>query len=185
MSETTKILLTKEMVVAARDYIPNAVKEAWVSDNAAKCFDKLAINGTDGESVPPMYMLNTGLKARYLMGALIGMYLNITYDVDSSDEPSLLMSEDAYDMWASSHVLNQIERWKRDAEIRDKCYDLLADYKDLEKRMSTQINSLLNVMNDNVLRQNEYVNAQMMEQLPALLKQVEELQARKGEANAD
>ena len=177
-----RIELTKEMMEAARDYLPNAVKESWVADNAPKCFDKLSITAADGEPAPPMYMLNTGLKARYLMGAFIGLYLSIDYEAES-EENGALMTEADYDKWAGSHVLNQVERWKREASLRDKCYDMLADFKDLEKRMSTQINSLLNVMNDTVMRQNDYMSAQLKE-LPQLLEQLQDLQDRKGEASA-
>lgn len=171
-----KLVITKEMMEAARDYVPNAEKEAFVAHCASRCFDKLAITGTDGEPAPDMYMVNSGLKARYLMGALSALYFGIPYDGD--DE----MSEEAYDQWAGSHALNQIERWKREASLRDKCYDLLADFKDLEKRLSTQINGLLNVMNDTVLRQNEYTAAQVKE-LPTMLKALQELQEGKGEAD--
>ena len=69
----TKIVITKEMMLAARDYVPLAEKEAWVAENAPKCFDKLAISA-DNEPLPPMYMVNTSLKSRYLMAALMRLY---------------------------------------------------------------------------------------------------------------
>lgn len=173
-----KLIITKEMMEAARDYLTNAEKEAFVAEYAARCFDKLAITGTDGEPAPDMYMVNSGLKARYLMGAFAALYFGISFKGDETGE----MSEEEYDQWAGSHVLNQVERWKRDAALRDKCYDLLADFKDLEKRLSTQINGLLNVMNDAVLRQNDYMAAQVKE-LPAMLKALQELQEGKGETD--
>lgn len=169
-----KLIITKEMMEAARDYLTNAEKEAFVAEFATRCFDKLAITGTDGEPAPDMYMVNSGLKARYLMGAFAKLYFGAPFEGDE-------MSEEEYDLWAGSHVLNQVERWKREAELRDKCYDLLADFKDLEKRLSTQINGLLNVMNDTVLRQNDYMAAQVKE-LPAMLKALQELQEGKGES---
>lgn len=173
-----KITITKEMMEAARDYVSNAEKEAFVAECATKCFDKLAITA-DGEAAPDMYMVNSGLKARYLMGAFAVLYLNRT-DVSFEETDALLMTSESYDLWAGSHVLNQVERWKRDSDLRDKCYDLLADYKDLEKRLSTQINGLLNVMNDSVMRQNEYMAAQVKE-LPAMMEKLKELQEGKGE----
>lgn len=173
-----KIEITKDMMLAARDYIPNAEKEAFVAECATKCFDKLAITGTDGEPAPDMYMVNSGLKARHLMGALIGLYFGqADWGLQVSEDDQWLIPEELYDLWAGSHALNQIERWKRDAELRDKCYDMLADYKDLEKRLSAQINGLLTVMNDPVLRQNEYMAAQV-KQMPELLKQINELQGK-------
>ena len=58
-----KIELTKELMTAARDYVPLEEKEAWVAENAPRCFDKLAISADD-EPLPPMYMVNAGLKSR-------------------------------------------------------------------------------------------------------------------------
>ncbi len=173
--------ITKEALLAAADYVPLDVKEAWAAETAPKCFDKLAITA-DGEAVPPMYMVNTGLKSRYLMAALVRLYLRQEIEADEKD--AALMSVDCYDAWASGHPLNQIERWKRDADLRDKCFDLLSDYKDLEKRFSAQIASLLAVQNDPVIRQSE-MSRMMVKELPAVLEQLKELQAGEGKADDD
>lgn len=174
-----KIEITKEFLAGARDYIPIAHKEAWVAENAPKCFDKLAITA-DGESVPPMYMINTGLKSRYLMGALAVLYFDVA-EIGAEKGNEWLMSEDEYDRWAGSHIFNQLERWKRDNELKSKAYDIVADYKDLEKRFSTQISSLLAVQNDIVIRQNE-MTAAGIRQLPAVLEQLQALQEAKANA---
>ena len=171
-----KIEITKELLEAARDYVPLAEKEAWVADAAAKCFDKLAI-ALDDDPVPPMYMVNTGRKSRYLMAALIGLYFGKTEDIGTDEDPWELPTE-VYDAWAGSHVFNQLERWKRDNELKFKAYDLLYDYKDLEKRFATQLSGLLAVQNDSVIRQAEYSSAQMKD-LPLLLEQLKELQEKK------
>ena len=169
MSE--KIILTAEMIQSAKDYIPVGIKEAWVSDNASKCFDRLQITA-DGEQMPPMYMINESLKARYLMGAFVGMYLGINYMPDDSD-PTLMASAD-YDRWAGSHIFNQIERMKRDPDVRDKCFDLLYDYRALEKRFHSSIIGLLAVQNDSVIRQQDLMATQM-KQMPELMRQLKEL----------
>lgn len=170
MTET--ITLTKEMLLAAKSYIPNAEKEMWVADTAAKCFDRLSI-AVDGDPVPDMYIINTGLKYRYLMTALVSKYFGMEYEADEKD--TALMSEADYDRWASGHVFCEIDRWKRDKDVVDKCFDLLYDYHDLEKRFSSQIASLLGVQNDPVMRQAQYGVAQLKE-LPKLLTQLRELQ---------
>lgn len=180
-SMSEKIEITKETILEARDYVPLTEKEDWVADVAPKCFNKLAITA-DGEPVPPMYMVSTGLKCRYLMAALAGMYFGAEYQGDEKDPT--MMSEAEYDRWASSHVLNQLERMKRESDVRDKCFDLLTDYKDLEKRLSSQINSLLTVQNDSVIRQTQYTTAQMKE-LPLILAQLKELQGKVDEASGD
>lgn len=167
--------LTQAIMEKARDYIPLAVKEAWVADNAPKCFDKLAITADD-EAMPPMYMVNTGLKSRYLMGALVGLYLGLDFAAESADNPAL-MSVEEYDEWAGNHVMNQLERMKHDTTFKFKAYDLIADYKDLEKRLSTQLTALMTVQNDSVIRQSELMTNQMKE-LPALLEQLKALQEK-------
>lgn len=170
-----KITLTSDMMEKARDYVPLAEKEAWVAENAPKCFDKLAIT-SDGEAMPPMYMVNAGLKCRYLMGAFAKLYFGVDFPRNEQDE--WLMSESDYDKWAGSHVMNQLERWKHDTAQKFKAYDLMADYKDLEKRFSTQISGLLLVQNDSVIRTNQLSSA-MVKELPMLMEQLKELQGEK------
>lgn len=169
-----RIEITKDFLTAACDYIPLKEKEAWTQINAPKCFDKLAITADD-EAMPPMYSVNTGLKSRYLMGAFVKYYLQTEYEAEASDEA--LMTEAEYDRWAGSHVWNQIERWKRDFDVRDKCFDIITDYKDLEKRFGAQLISLLNVQNDAVIRQSEMMTASMKD-LPQLLEQLKEMQGK-------
>lgn len=169
-----KVELTKEMILAAKDYVPLEVKRAWVADCSDKCFDRLAITA-DGETMPPMYMVNSGLKARCLMGAFVGMYLGLDYEPDADN--ALLMSAEDYDKWAGSHIFNQFERMKRDPDVRDKCFDLLFDYRVLEKMFHAAVNGLLLVQNDPVIRQNELMATQMKE-LPKVLTQMKELQKK-------
>lgn len=170
-----KIEITKGMMEAARDYVPLTEKEAWVAENAPKCFDKLQITADD-EPMPPMYMVNTGLKSRYLMAALARLYFRAA-PVDAAEDEQC-MSVEEYDAWAGSHVMNQLERWKRDDAFRAKTYDLLFDYKDLEKRFSTQLSGLLAVQNDPVIRQAQQ-SAVMLKDFPAVLEQLKAMQEEK------
>ena len=171
-----KIEITKELMTGARDYIPLTEKEAWVAENAPKCFDQLAITADD-EQMPPMFMVNTGLKSRYLMAALVRLYFRAGL-TDANEADEWLMSAEEYDDWAGSHVFNQLERWKRDSELKFKAYDLLYDYKDLEKRFSAQISSLLAVQNDPVIRQAQETAANIKD-LPVVLEQLKALQEDK------
>lgn len=167
--------ITKEMIVAARDYVPVEEKDDWVGENAQKCFDRLSI--TQGkEELPPMYMANATMKAQYLMAAFAGMYLRQEYEADARDPAMMSVAE--IDNWAGSHALNQVERWKKDADVRDKCYDLLADYKDLEKRFAAQMQALLSVQNDSVMRQAQYMSTQMQD-FPKLLEELKNFQQKK------
>lgn len=163
--------ITKEMIEKARDYVTNAEKQKWVDTTATKCFDQLSIKLGE-ETLPTMYMVNASIKSRYLMTALISLYFGEKFKGDETDEG--LMCEEDYDKWAGSHIVCQIDRWKRDADIRDKCFDLLHDYHELEKRLSSQITGILTVQNDMVVRQSQY-SADMMKQLPAMLKELKDL----------
>ena len=189
-----KITLTSEMMERARDYVPLAEKEAWCAENAPRVFDKLAITA-DGETMPPMYMVNAGLKSRYLMGALTKLYFGVettqsfavtapVKDAEGDGKDEWLMSEADYDRWAGSHVFNQLERMKRDAWHKIKAFDLLADYRDLEKRFSTQISGLLAVQNDPVIRQNELSTA-VVKELPQIMQALRELQVVKQGGDGD
>ena len=174
-----KIIITAQDIEKANNYVPLDKKEEWVSINASKCFDKLAITA-DGEDMPPMYMVNVGLKNRYLMAALAKMYLNKQYNSDVRD--AALMSVEDYDTWAGSHIFCQIDRLKAVKEARDRCYELLYDYHELEKMLSAQIHGLLEVQNDYVMRQGEYTSTQLKD-LPQLMEQLKALQQAREEDN--
>ena len=169
-----KKILTKEMIQAAADYTTNAFKEAWCAETAPKCFDRLAITA-DKEAMPPMYMVNEGLKKRYLMTVFVKNYLLQTVEVETVDEA--LMSETDYDNWAGSHVFCQLERLKKDKDICDKCYELLYDFRELDKRLSAQISGLLAAQNDFVVRQNQLMATQI-QQLPQVMERLQELQEK-------
>lgn len=145
------ITITKEQFTSARSYVPQAEKIAFVEGVATKCFDVLNISGTDSNdamaaNMPPMYKENTFAKARFLMGALLKMYLGV--DFEPVEGETYLVSQDDYDRYAGGHILNQIERFKSDTALRDKSFDLLQDYRDIEKRLNTEIYGLLQCMND-------------------------------------
>lgn len=163
----------------ARTYIPLAEKEAWVAENAPKCFDVLRVSDGD-KALPNMYQINTGIKSRFLMGALVWKYLGYHLEGQEDSGDPDLMSEKEYDIWGAYHILNELERWKRDSEVRNICFDLLADYHDLEKRFSAALNSLLAVQNDPVIRRTQY-DAESMKQLPEILEQIKTLKGGSGE----
>lgn len=175
------IEVTRDMIIAASDYMPNAEKEAWVTATAKKCFDRLAIT-SNGETMPEMYMINTGIKSRYLMTALVSKYFHQPYEADTTDDA--LISEADYDRWAGGHIFGQLERWKKDYDLRNKCFDLLYDFNDLRNRLTSQIMGLLTIQNDSVLRQSQYMDTQF-KQLPQIIEQLKELTARKGETDGD
>lgn len=175
--------LTKEALLAARTYVPIAVKEDFVRQNAGKCFDRMAIS-LDDESLPEMFKENTFLRSRYMMTVLVKLYLGLE-GVFGEPGDEWLMTQTDYDRFAGSHIVSQIERWKSDKDTRNICFDLLSDYYDLDKRMSTEIRGLLAVHNDTLTR-SQTMTQKDMAMLPALIEELRQLEksqeARKTDA---
>ena len=144
----------EKIMQEAEAYVPISKKAEFVNYCAERCFDKLDITATSGNdtlsAMPPMWKENSELKARYMMGGLLKLYLKQEAQTDENDE--WLLTEQEYDRWAAAHILNQIERMKSNASLRDKCFDLLQDYKTLEKMLNTEVYGLIRAMNDSVSR---------------------------------
>lgn len=171
-------ILTREVLMAARSYVPIQEKMTFL-EYAPGCYDKLSIkNGND--SMPPMWKENEGLRARYLMYAMMHKYLGVEVEVESDG----LLTPEEYDRFAASHIIMQLERFKRDKEesVRNKAYDLLADFFELQKMFSTEIRSMLDVQNDMVVRQ-QLLNKMVVQELSAILPQLQELMSKWSEAN--
>lgn len=143
----------KEVFINAKSYVPLMQKEEIVSYCAERCIDRVVVN--TGEKfrgdTPPMYRENGQRKRRYLLGILVRAYLRLDFEGCGGDR--WLMSADDYDWVGGVQLINQIDRMKKQSDaLRDKAYDLLADYRDLEKMMNTEINANLSIMNDVVAR---------------------------------
>lgn len=149
------IVITKEQLENAKAYVPFATKVVFAKLVAQRCTEELAISANrDGEKfvdVPNMYKENTERKTRYMMGALLKLYFEMDFETELDDDMFLITPSD-YDKYAELHVLNQIERFKHDSELRDKCYDIIFDYKQLEKLVNSECYGLLNALNDSASR---------------------------------
>lgn len=176
------IAVTEEMLLSAREYVPLAEKERFVSTVATNCFDKLSIGTGNAEkdgAMPPYYKENYGLKARYLMAALAELYFGVKF-FPASEADELRMLEEQYEAWASGNPLNQIESIKhtsRDPAVKSKCFDLLSDYRTLEKMLNAECYGLLKAMNDPVTRFSMLMEAQTTpEYVQSLMDSVSETQ---------
>lgn len=148
-----KPITVKEVFAKANTYVPLMEKAAIVSHCAERCIDRVVVD--TGEKfrgdVPPMYRENGQRKRRYLLGILVRAYLRL--DFVPCEEDKWLLSADDYDLVGGVQLINQIDRMKRQSDtLRDKAYDLLADYRDMERMMNAEINADLAVMNDVVAR---------------------------------
>ena len=112
--------------------------------------------------MPPFYKENASIKLKYMMGALLRLYLGVDTEAQDENDPCG-MSDGEYDEYAACFPMSQIERLKRgtkDKELQDKIYDLLADYKSTEKLLNAECYGLLPAMNDALSRFQMMLNAQ-------------------------
>ena len=185
------IIITEKTINDAVSYALCEVKEKFVDDVYMKCLNRVDVNLDDSGNAPMpyMYMENTFLKSRYLMTALAKFYLRM--DVETEDGDIWLMTRNEYDRFGASHVIGQLNRFRNNnPDLKDKVFDLLRDYSDLERRLSNAIRSGLTVMNDPTNRifqkitmdVSEEALASQKEQLEDLKKQFAEL---KGDADGE
>ena len=186
-----RITITEETINNGVSYTLCELKEKFVEDVYMKCLNRVDVNLDDsGNSpMPYMYMENTFLKSRYLMTALAKFYLRM--DVETEDGDMWLMTRNEYDRFGASHVIGQLNRFRNNnPDLKDKVFDLLRDYSDLERKLSNAIRSGLTVMNDPANRifqkitmdVSEEALASQKEQLEDLKKQFAEL---KGDGDAE
>lgn len=143
-------LVDEEMIKNATSYISLATKKAIAKGLADACL--VAIDTTTEKiasetqlPIPQLYREECGAKSLYLMYYFLTEYLHIKL----SDE----FPEEEYDYYASSHIFNQLERFKTaDKEIKDKVFDILYDYKELKKMLDTEIFNLKESRNDTLDR---------------------------------
>lgn len=151
-----KIVITELDLERAKAYMPVHAKEEFVDYCYQRCLNKVQINlgGEENAAMPNMYMENTFAKSKYMMSALVSFYLGRKEELERVDQDEWLMTDRQFDLWSESQVVGQIERLKRKAksELQDKVYDLLRDYKDLEKRLNTAIYASLGIQNDPINR---------------------------------
>ena len=148
-----KSITVKEVFSKANTYVPLMEKATIVCHCAERCIDRVVVD--TGEKfrgdVPPMYRENGQRKRRYLLGILVRAYLRL--DFVPCEEDEWLLSADDYDLVGGVQLINQIDRMKKQSDaLRDKAYDLLADYRDMERMLNTEINANLTIMNDVVAR---------------------------------
>ena len=157
-----KDVVTKEYyTITAEDlkdkvntYIELAAKTEWVSLVSDSCMDKVELSYM-GETMPIMYMENADRKSRLLLGFFLRLYLNWNWEHGEGEEAidEWLVPYDVYDKWMRGHIFAQIEKFKSDKDVKDICFNLLSEYKDVERRLNNEIYGKLQIKNDPVTRQ--------------------------------
>lgn len=183
------INITEQDILNAADYINIGVKEEFTRAVAFVCLEPVEVQ-YDGASLPTMFRENKKIKAQYLMGTLATL-MGKPFEAQklkSGEELSGCMSEDDYNLWASSHVMNQLERMKKSGSKTavNKLFDLLYDYKAFEMMLTGAIKDELEVRNDPFNRAMQFFsNASLQAAMDSLadgeLKKL--LEERKSEAD--
>lgn len=177
----TNYEIKEEDVKKAKTYVPLSEKVKFVNTAAERCIEGVTVR-ENGKEFLPMAKENTAIKSRYLIGAFMKFYFGKEFDPVEGDD--YLLAQDDYDRFMRNHPFNALERMKSSEAYRNIIFDLISDYKDLEKRLNTEVYSLLQVMNDPVARAinalSTYANPTVMEDAKAELEKVrDELEAYK------
>ena len=177
--ENEKEVITKEYyTITAEDlktkvttYIDLQAKHEWVRLVSVKCLDQInasAMFQLDDGSLPPFYTENADRKSRYLLGFFLRLYMNWKWEV-AEDEDEWLLPYEEYDKWMRGHIFAQIEKYKSDKDAKDICFNLLAEYKDVERRLNSELYGLLQTLNDPTSRQ---ITAQITSVTPEAIEQL-------------
>ena len=145
-AKNKKFIVNEELIRAASDYIPYIDKLTIVSETAWACLEPVdketaEIAAETQLPIPQQYKERCGAKQYFLMYYFLTRYLHITIDESG-------WSAEEYDHYASSHIFNQLERYKSgDMELRIKVFDILYDYKTLKTMLETEIYNLKEARN--------------------------------------
>lgn len=146
-----EITITEEDILNAATYVGIALKEQFTRAVAYICLEPVNVE-YDGQSLPTMVRENKKIKAQYMMGTLATL-LGKPFESEklkSGEELTGCMAETEYDLWASSHVMNQLERLKKckNPAVVNKLFDMLYDYKAFEMMLTGAIKDEVEVRND-------------------------------------
>ncbi len=185
--------VTKEMMLGAVTYMPIKNKRDLSRQIASLCVEgkKTAEQNRAGESLmafPAMRGEDAALKSMLLLNTLLGFYFDIELP-EKDGEGKDVDSYARHDYYAGGHILNQIERFKKDEMCRERAYELLSDYKEFRIMVDTEIANLKAVNNDGLARftaacqifSSPEVLRELMNELKSVAGQTVETLAERGE----
>lgn len=153
------VILTEEDIRNAKSYVPIETKQAMANWMTVFCVEEHK-SPNDGKllPLPPVYKENRMTRQLFMMGVLAHLYLgkpcewqSVSFEATDGrveKKLDLMMDADAYNEWAGSHVLNQMERMKKlKGETADKVFDILSDYKLFEQMLLGAIRDEVSVRN--------------------------------------
>ena len=177
-----KFEITKDIMKNANTYMSIALKDVIATGKARECVRKVSRirrigeDETDGRNeygVSPIYCEDIAAKSRVMMTCLMAYYLKVW-----DENTPIMCGLNDYDDWGRAHVLNQIERFKS-GEYREKAFDILSDYREMEKYLNAAIYAVLRELNDPAQRIIEAIGTMgSMDWMKETISQIEE--AEKG-----
>ena len=173
--------ITGAIIENARTYLPIGAKKAFVQEALPHCIDTVSMQ-YEGQPLPDMAKESVENKQKQLLGILAAGYLNINFE--PIDGTMWLMSDADYDYLSSSHILNQLERFKSNAATRNKIFDLMQDYKLTEKLLNSEVYSAVAIQNDACTRLIAMVQSQSTpEYVQGMVSQLKESLSQLGAYN--
>lgn len=151
-----KFIITEDMIRNAESYISHARKKAIAKATAVACLEAVDkqtadISAETSLPIPQLCREECGAKLLHLMYFFLTDYLRLELD----DE----FTEEEYNYYASSHIFNQLERFKSgDVEIKNKVFDMLYDFKQLKSMLETEIYNLKETKNNGLDRIQSYLD---------------------------
>ena len=138
--------LKKEHIERAKTYMPIQDKVSLSKKIAELCIKDAEVKEEDKIfALPPEVVEDLGVKAVLLQNVLLNYYFDIELD-EKRD------GYEQYDYFNRKNLLNQIERFKAESDVKNKVYDLLADYKDFKRMVDVEIYNLKTSRNDTLIR---------------------------------
>lgn len=168
-----EINITREDIERAKDYLPLEIKETMVRLMAPLCLEQVRNpNSSGARPLPDIVRESRKMRQQCLMGVFAQWYMGrkiemqiasyVDNDGKTQEKPiNYCMSADEYDKWAGSHVMNQMERWKRAKNtVSNKVFDIMYDFKAFENMLLGAIRDEIDARNDPALRMMQMMDAQ-------------------------
>lgn len=152
-------VLTKEMLQKAKTYMPLATKQTLAQELAYACVRPMKRIKWDGihvlpkdeaveegpTALPDLMEEDIALKMCLLQNVLLSYYFDIEIDPGEN-------GYEVYDRYAGSHLLNQLERFKSDRDVKNIAFDLTEDWREFKKMLDTIIYNYKMAVNDPLKR---------------------------------
>lgn len=142
--------ITDELMQKAKTYMPLADKQVISYQIARHCLISVVDEKEDHDinkilALPAVQGENAPLKAILLQNTLLGFYFDIELD-EKKD------SYEQYDFYAGGAMINQIERYKVNPLFKEKAFDILTDFKELQRMVYIEIENLKSHYNNPIYR---------------------------------